>query len=108
MRVYYLDDEADLCAIFEEFIADDDTIVETFLDAGSAILRCAEEPPDLLFIDYRLADTSGDKVAAKVGAHIPKILVTGELEMIDNPIFLSTIAKPYKLSKIKKIVESRR
>ncbi len=55
--------------------------------------RKQTEPPDIMFIDYRLADTSGDRVARKLDDSIEKILVTGELTLPDKSLFLENISK---------------
>lgn len=106
MKIYYLDDEEALCDIFKELFSDNYTTVETFIDAGNAISRCETAPPDIIFIDYRLTDTSGDKVAAALDSSIVKVLVTGELEVPNNTLFFDVVSKPYKLSKLKEIVDT--
>ena len=108
MKIYYLDDEIALCDIFEEFISDNQTAVKTFSDANQAIEQCKIEPPDVMFIDYRLADTSGDKVASMLDGDIIKVLVTGELTLPDCSLFLDVVSKPFKLNELKKKIESLR
>ena len=108
MLVYYLDDERALCEIFKEFFNDEDTKVVTFTKAKEAIDSCNVDKPDLIFIDYRLSETSGDKVASALDDTIPKVLVTGELDMPDGALFFEVIAKPFKLASIKGLIESFR
>jgi DNA-binding NtrC family response regulator len=104
-RIYYLDDEEDLLNLFKVFIVSDKVEVTTFNSATEAIACCQHTPPDLFFIDYRLADTTGDKVAEALDANIKKILLTGELDMDKAPLFEQVIKKPFKLSHIKNVVE---
>jgi DNA-binding NtrC family response regulator len=108
VRIYYLDDEAALCNIFEEFFSDNETDVSTFVEAQPFVDLCKSIPPDLVFIDYRLAETSGDKVAEKVDPKIPKVLVTGELDLPESELFIQVVAKPYKLNLLRQIIESER
>jgi len=103
-RIYYLDDEAHLCTIFKEFIDSNDIKVTTFTDANEAIAKCIDEPPDLIFIDYRLTDTTGEDVAQLLAESIPKILVTGDLISPGSLLFLRVIHKPYKLAELKKVI----
>jgi DNA-binding response OmpR family regulator len=103
-KIYYLDDETHLCTIFKEFIACNDIKVTTFTDANEAISKCIDEPPDLIFIDYRLSDTTGDKVAQILAENIPKILVTGELISPSSPSFLRVIHKPFKLAELNEVI----
>jgi CheY-like chemotaxis protein len=108
MNIYYLDDEAALCEIFTEFLTDDQTNITTFTDAKEAISQCEQDPPDLMFIDYRLKDTSGDRVAEQIDAQILKCLVSGELEIPHKEQFVEMVSKPFKLDQIRQIVEKYR
>jgi len=108
VKVYYLDDEAALCDIFKEFVEDEKTEVRTFCDAQSFIEHCKSAPPCLAFIDYRLAQTSGDRIAEKIAPQIPKVLVTGELDLPSSDLFIEIIRKPYKLYRIREIIENAR
>lgn len=106
-RVYYLDDEVDLCNLFKEFIQSDTVEVVTFVDTQEAIQRCEKFPPDLMFIDYRLSDTTGNLVAEALSDDFEKILVTGELELPQHAVFSEVISKPYRLLDIQKVVDER-
>lgn len=106
MIIYYLDDELALCDIFKAYLSDEQTQVETFSIGSDAIAACKLKKPDLMFIDYRLSETSGDQVARALDPAIPKVLVTGELDLSVDDLFLTVIAKPYKLKSIKVFVES--
>jgi DNA-binding NtrC family response regulator len=104
-KVYYLDDELDRCNLFKEFFESDSIQVETFTDAIEAIECCDRSPPDMIFIDYRLADTTGNLVAEVIANDIVKILVTGELEIPNYEMFYEVIAKPFKLMDITLVIE---
>jgi CheY-like chemotaxis protein len=105
INIYYLDDEPALCAIFKEYLEGDGIKVTTFIDSSAAISICINEPPDMIFIDYRLADTTGEKVAQILDTNIPKVLVTGELLAPVASAFLSVIKKPYKLAELKQFIQ---
>jgi DNA-binding NtrC family response regulator len=104
-KIYYLDDEPDLCNLFKEFFESDLIEIETFSDAFEAIERCDQSPPDIMFIDYRLADTTGNLVAEVIANDIVKVLVTGELEVPSYEVFYEVIAKPFKLIDVTLIIE---
>ena len=104
LKVYYLDDEEDLCEIFSEYFELDGITVSTFTDAAEAIQACSVNPPDLFIIDFRLADTNGVKVALAVDKDIPKILVTGELTINDSTMFDHVILKPHHLQGIEEVI----
>jgi DNA-binding response OmpR family regulator len=104
-KVYYLDDEIDLCNMFREFIETEEIEVSTFTSATVAIAACAESPPDLIIIDYRLSDTTGDVVANAIDSSIEKILVTGELEKPQHEVFSQVITKPFSLIELQSVIE---
>ncbi len=105
--VYYLDDEAELCNVFKDFIENDDIEVVTFVDCYDAVQACAENKPDIIFIDYRLKDHTGNMVAKVLDKDIDKILVTGELNLPEYDLFSLVISKPFSLSEVSQIIEER-
>lgn len=104
IRVFYLDDEQQLCNVFKEFIEDQQLQVTTFTKAEEAVLACQTQQPDIMFIDYRLAETTGLSVANRLGDTFPKILVTGELNIPQSNLFEKIISKPFKLAEIKSLI----
>jgi DNA-binding response OmpR family regulator len=103
-RVYYLDDEASLCSVFKEFVSLLGFEVTTFVNAHEAIEACVEQPPDLMFIDYKLADVTGVEVAELLDSDIPKILVTGELSVRGVEAFQEVLEKPFRLAELKRLI----
>ena len=106
LKIYYLDDEKDLCEIFSEYFELDGFEISTFIDATEAIKACGLNPPDLFIIDFRLTDTTGVKVAHAVDENIPKILVTGELSLDDSTMFDHVILKPHHIEEIEKVIDN--
>jgi len=107
IKVYYLDDEPDLCNIFEAFVSGDDIVVTTFTDVNEAVDLCRRIPPDMIFIDYRLTDTTGDKVASLIDERVCKILVTGDLYLPESDKFQHTLQKPFSLADTRNLVLSQ-
>lgn len=105
LKIYYLDDEPILCENFFETFSSPDISIETFQDAGSLIERCKNLEPDLIFIDYRLPGMNGDEVALKLNTKVPKVLVTGDLDVKTIYKFISILEKPAKDSEIISIIE---
>jgi CheY-like chemotaxis protein len=106
LKVYYLDDEVDLLELFQDMFSSADVEITTFSDPELAIKTSAEIPPDLIFLDYRLPNTTGVKVALRLDPSIPKVLVTGELNSDDEFKFNSVILKPYRASEVRQTLES--
>jgi len=69
LRIVYIDDEPVLCDILKESLESATVIVDTFTDVNAAISSIERSPPDLVFIDYRLTDTTGDKVAERISEY---------------------------------------
>lgn len=107
LLVYYLDDEAALCDVFKDFISSDEIEVKTFTDSTDAIKYCTQKKPDIMFIDYRLSDTTGNLVADEIDQGIEKILVTGELDLPNYSVFSQVISKPYSLVAISEMLAQR-
>ena len=106
LKVYYLDDEKDLLEIFEEIFSDAGIEISTFHDVQSAVSKIKSHPPDLLFLDYRLSNTTGDEVALTLDPDLPKVLVSGELSVDCQASFIAKIGKPFEDEKIREILSS--
>lgn len=94
LKVVYLDDEPELCTLFEEMFSSGNVIIKTFVDANAAIDYVRINPPDIIFLDYRLRQTTGVQVAIKMDNLIPKILVTGDLTEEFSGDFFKVFHKP--------------
>jgi DNA-binding NtrC family response regulator len=81
LRIFYIDDEAVLCENFKDLHASDEVEVEAFTNPEAAIEAVRANPPDLMFIDYRLPGTTGEQVATVMNVSKPIILITGELDI---------------------------
>jgi DNA-binding NtrC family response regulator len=95
-KIYFLDDEEAICENFYDSFEDSSIAITIFTDPLKAIMTIKTNPPDLLFIDYRLIGITGDKVAQQLDPMIPKVLITGELAVKSEYKFNHVIAKPYK------------
>lgn len=98
--VYYLDDEDGLCENFKDLFESESVKIETFNVPAKLIERVKMTPPHLIFLDYRLPNTTGDKVAAQLDINIPKILITGDIEIHTDYKFHAILEKPTKSERI--------
>ena len=106
INIYYLDDEIHLCMIFEEYFSNENFQITTFSRADEALKSCAEAPPDIIFIDYRLSETTGDKVAAEiVNDNIIKVLVTGDLSIPQIELYTRVFSKPFEFNVIQEFLD---
>ena len=93
IKVYYIDDEIELCENFEDFFASEEISIKTFTDPFIAIEFMKSQPPDLLFIDYRLKGINGDEVSQILDPSIPKMLITGDISLQTQYKFLKIFFK---------------
>lgn len=94
IKIYYVDDEVELCEIFVEEFSNKDFEVISFCDPLSAIAACEKESPGLIFIDYRMPGMNGDKLAQKLNPDIKKILITAEIQLEVEAKFEAILGKP--------------
>lgn len=103
--IVYVDDEIELAGLFKEFMENEQIRVHIFDSEIEALAFCRQNKPDLLMIDYRLHAMTGDGLAALLPEDIPKMLVTGELELPSSPRFQQVITKPFNFALIKQFVD---
>ncbi len=105
LKIYYLDDETDLLELFVDSFSAPDRIITTFSVPEIAMNKILQDPPDILFIDFRLPGTTGDVIASKLDANIPKVLITGELELQPKSTFADIVRKPFSAADVEAIIE---
>ncbi|MFN7685552.1 MAG: response regulator [Oligoflexia bacterium] len=105
LKVYYLDDEQDLLDVFSETLSSPQVQVRTFSDPAALIEAVQEAPPHLLFLDYRLPRTTGDAVAQKLDASVPKVLVTGDVLIHTQVQYLAVLTKPFELKAVRELID---
>lgn len=103
-NVFYLEDEADLRDIFTDSFSTVHIEVRTCGDPLIAIEEIKSNPPDLIFVDYRLPKMRGDEFAKLVDPKIPKALITGELNVQCVVTFDAIFDKPFKYELIQTFI----
>lgn len=92
-KVYFLDDEPDICTMFADNFAAPSISIRTFTDPKEAILAARAEPPSLFFVDFRLPGTTGDEVAEQLDPAIPVVLLSGDLDVETKASFVRKLSK---------------
>lgn len=105
LKVYYVDDEQDLTAIFAEFLESPDLEIRTFNDPLVALAIIEKDPPDLLFLGMQMPKMSGLELAQQLAPQIPKILMTGNIEIAASPGFQAVFHKPYRFPVIQEYID---
>ncbi len=106
LKVFYLDDEPDLTEIFCDLFSSDQIQVFPFTTVDEFLAEVRINPPDVVLLDYRLPNTTGDKVAQLLDPAIPKALITGEISVKPNPSFVTILAKPFDMDLISKFLRN--
>ncbi len=105
LRIFYIDDEAALCENFKDLHTSNEVEVVAFTNPEAAIEAVRSNPPDLLFIDYRLPGTTGEQVATVMNVSKPIILITGELEVKTTYPFHKIIHKSAETEQVVETIE---
>jgi DNA-binding NtrC family response regulator len=105
LEVVYIDDEHDLCEMFSEAFTTPNVHITSFIDPNVALINIASKAPDLIFIDFRLPNITGDKLALKMNPKIPKVLITGDLQVKVEAIFDRVFYKPVDFDQVARYLE---
>ena len=105
-NIVYIDDEVDLCDLFAQIFATEEISITTFNDPDKAVGYINSNDIDLIFIDYRLPNTTGDDIAFKIKSKATKYIITGELEFIPKSDVKGVLNKPIDIAKINQIIAS--
>lgn len=106
LKIVYLDDEADLCQMFKDNFSSSQVSIRTFTNDEEAMASIKDEPPSLIFLDFRLNNTTGEIVAGKISGTIPTVLITGDLNYEAKFAFHKVFKKPYKFKEMKDLINS--
>ena len=104
LKVYYLDDEKDLCENFLDGFSTERIRIQTFTDPEMALREVKMSPPDLFLIDYRLPGANGDQIAQAIDPAIPKVLVTGDISVQTQYSFQRIFSKPYSMDEMERFL----
>lgn len=100
LKIYYLDDEVGLLEVFAEMLEGPGRTIKTFSQAQELIAAAQDDAPDIFFLDYRLPGLSGDEVAGRLDSKIPRVLISGEIQISPVHRFDRILSKPFKFDQI--------
>ena len=106
LKIYYVDDEPELCELFEDLFSEQDVVIKSFPDPLMALEEINQNPPDVLFMDYRMPGLSGVELAQKTSLEIRKYLISGENNLRTEYPFERILAKPLDTLLIREIIKS--
>src|SRR6478609_6292347 len=110
-----LDDDADFRTYLEDFLADESIYsVRAFGNARDLFESCEESLPDIVLLDMKMGDASGDKVLEQLITRWPGlcvIIITGypSLEDMRTTFKLKVfdyLAKPFSLAQLRQVLKN--
>lgn len=110
-----LDDDADFRNYLEDFLADENIYtVRTFASAPELVVGCEERVPDIVLLDMKMGDVTGDQVVEQLLSRWPGlcvIIVTGypSLEDMRATFKLKVfdyVAKPFTLAQLRQVLKN--
>jgi len=115
LRILVVDDEPDMCWVFENALRPQGYSVTTATTGLEALELLAAEPYAVAFIDAKLPDLDGPQLAAAIRQESPGtvvILISGYYYPEDKVItdglrenlFANFVAKPFDLQKIRQMI----
>ncbi len=106
LKVYYVDDEPELCELFADLFSSSEISISTFTDSIVALRTILESPPDLLFMDFRMPGLNGLELAQKLNPQLKKYLISGENNLAMDYPFEAILSKPFNVKLIQQILAS--
>src|SRR5580658_4079882 len=110
-----LDDDLDFRNYLEDFLKDESVYaVRAFGAANDLFLGCEQRVPDIVLLDMKMGDTTGDKVLEQLIARWPGlcvIVITGypSLEDMRATFKLKAfdyLAKPFSLAQLRQVLKN--
>jgi DNA-binding NtrC family response regulator len=110
-----LDDDPDFRTYIEDFLKDESIYsVRAFATASELFNGCEERSPDIVLLDMKMGDTTGDKVLEQLLARWPGmcvIIITGypSLEDMRATFKLKVfdyLAKPFSLAQLRQVLNN--
>src|SRR6476660_7161009 len=110
-----LDDDADFRTYLEDFLSDESSYsVRAFGNARDLYESCEERQPDIVLLDMKMGDASGDKVLEQLITRWPGlcvIIITGypSLEDMRTTFKLKVfdyLSKPFSLAQLRQVLKN--
>ncbi len=103
-KLIFIDDEADICEAFAILMESDTTQIFTFTSPTDFLKNVDSIGPDLIISDYRMPGMTGIELAQKLSPKLPKVLLTGELNLKDTSAFIEVFQKPCDFRALRKFI----
>ncbi len=104
LQILFLDDEQDICDLFVDLFASENICITTFTESPVALAALGAQTYDLVFLDYRLKGPTGIEVAHQMDPQIPKILLSGDINLAPDKDILKIIKKPFNIEEVEGLI----
>src|SRR5215469_2578022 len=110
-----LDDDLDFRTYMEDFLKDEGGYtVRAFARPADLFRGCEEQVPDIVLLDMKMGDATGDKVLEQLLARWPNlcaIVVTGYPSLEDMRVTFKLkvfdyLAKPFSLAQLRQVLKN--
>jgi DNA-binding NtrC family response regulator len=110
-----LDDDPDFRTYLEDFLKDEGIYaVRTFARPAELLAGCEERLPDMVLVDMKMGDVTGDKVIEQLQARWPNlcvIVITGYPSLEDMRATFKMkvfdyLAKPFSLAQLRQVLKN--
>jgi DNA-binding response OmpR family regulator len=115
-KVLVIDDSLMLLSFVKEILAEANYEVTTAGTAGEGLSAAANDPPDLILLDYVLPDMKGDEVCQRLcdnaaTASVPIVYMSGfgtdlQPDQMKSPSVIGSLNKPFTSDLLMKTVEN--
>lgn len=105
LKIFYLDDEPMLLEMFIDNFSGPGREIRTFTQPPVLIQAIKAEPADVLFVDYRLPNYTGDQVSHLIDPKIPKVLITADSQVALTYPYTAVFEKPYRPIPIEELIQ---
>ena len=105
LNIVFVDDEEELCEMYEDLFDTPNRHVKAFSDIETAKNYIESNPIHLAFIDYRMPGMSGPQFRQLLDADLPCIVITGEFIEMPDTGFVDLLSKPVDEDKFNTLVD---
>lgn len=106
LNLLHLDDENDICQVFNDLFSSDRVLIRSYTEVEPALEAIKQDPPDLIFLDYRLPGITGEAVALKMNTQIPICLISGDMTLRTTYPFVAKFKKPWNSEEIQAFLDA--
>jgi DNA-binding response OmpR family regulator len=100
LNTEYVDDEQGMCQMFVDNFSSESIQIRTYTDPHEFLHEVETLDLDLIILDYRLPNMTGDELAKRLGTRIPKVLVSDDLTLDPTQDYMRIFSKPFDFDEV--------